>query len=69
MARENATRPSVRAGRARCLRSEGESIVPDSARVAGRVQAEWERGCRWAGIALALTFGPMAALGILMGWS
>ena len=29
---------------------------------------EWERGCLVAGIMLALAFGPMMAIGILMGW-
>ena len=32
------------------------------------IQREWERGVDWACIALTLTFGPMLALGIWMGW-
>ena len=29
---------------------------------------DWTMGTTWAAIALGLTFGPMLALGILMGW-
>jgi hypothetical protein len=32
------------------------------------IQREWERGIDWACVALTLTFGPMLALGIWMGW-
>ena len=34
----------------------------------GRARTEWERGCAAAGWIVALSFGPMIALGILMGW-
>ena len=36
--------------------------------IAENADAEWRRGCAWAGIALALTFGPFLALGIWWGW-
>ena len=32
------------------------------------IQEEWDKGCKWAGIAFALTFGPMMALGVYWGW-
>jgi len=44
------------------------SVKPDVTIVREKVQDEWDKGCRWAGIALALTFGPMLALGVWWGW-
>ena len=41
---------------------------PDTDIVRENVESEWEKGCRWAGFAIALTFGPMLALGIYWGW-
>lgn len=60
---EVTARPSVRAGRAARPR-----VKPDTQIAADRLQGEWERGTLWAGIAMALTFGPMLAWGIYWGW-
>jgi hypothetical protein len=43
-------------------------VVDDTNIVQENVQSEWEKGCRWAGIALALTWGPMMAVGAWLGW-
>ena len=32
------------------------------------IVGEWEKGCKWAAFAIAATFGPMVALGIIWGW-
>lgn len=31
-------------------------------------EREWARGTFWAGVGVALTFGPMLALGFVWGW-
>ena len=57
-------RPSVRKrGRAdSCL------VKPAEESVTRRLDEQWREGCRWAGIAVALTFGPMLAWGIFWGY-
>ena len=32
------------------------------------ISDNFERGSRWAGILLALSFGMMLAIGIILGW-
>ena len=29
---------------------------------------EFQKGCTWAAIALGLSFGPMLAIGMMLGW-
>lgn len=36
--------------------------------VTENLNRDWENGCKWAGIAFAITFGPMIGLGIYWGW-
>lgn len=65
MARRRAT-PQLRQQRgayASCA-----SMKPDVDIVRERAQSEWDRGCKWVSVALALTFGPMMALGVWFGW-
>jgi hypothetical protein len=63
MDRKRVTRPSVRHDRAEasCYRADVDIVQQ-------RIQREWEKGCRWACIAVAATFGPMIAWGIWWGW-
>lgn len=59
----SAARRSCSYGRAKV-----STVIPDTEIIREKAQSEWDRGCRWAGFALALTFGPMMALGVMMGW-
>jgi len=50
-------------------RAPTSSLVRDDTNiVADRIDEEWQRGIDWACVALILTFGPMLALGIWLGW-
>ena len=61
---------TVRAARRSCSydRARVATYRPDTDIVRENIESEWGKGCRWAGIALALTFGPMLAVGIVLGW-
>ncbi len=63
MARQRAARSSGNYHRANV-----STYRPDTDIVRQNVESEWQKGTRWAGIAFALTFGPMLALGIYWGW-
>ncbi len=62
MAREKATRRRGNCRRARVTYRDDTNIVAEN------IESEWEKGCRWAGIAFALTWGPMMAMGVWFGW-
>ena len=49
-------------------RSAFKALAKPDPIVADKAQEEWERGCKWAAVAFALTFGPLISLGIYWGW-
>ena len=65
---ENARRRSARNGWSRYRACVSVREIRDTESLAQMRDREWRDGCRWAGFALAATFGPMLALGILWGW-
>jgi len=58
------------AARRRCNynRALPSPVRDDTNIVADRIDEEWQRGIDWACVALILTFDPMLALGIWLGW-
>ena len=59
----------IRGSAERCNRPAPDaSFTPDTDIVQQNVQSDYERGCKWACVGVALTFGPMLFWGILMGW-
>lgn len=45
-----------------------KALVKPEPIVADKAQQEWEKGCKWAAFAMAAVWGPLIAVGIMLGW-